>query len=267
MTGTHLIARDGFRLMAHVSGRGGDAPWIVLSHSVGSSSLMWWPQRALLENHYRVLAYDTRGHGDSDAPDGPYSPDDLVGDVVALMDHFDIERADFMGLSLGGRTGLGLVLAHPHRVNRFICCDARADAPPDVVRGWEQRVAEVEKGGMRAVLSLTMERWFTPAFRERERDAMREIEAMFLATSVTGYKGVVEAIKRFDCMGELGRIRVPTLYVVGAEDTGAPPALVRQMANATPGARYVEIPDAAHVANINNQKAFDAAIANYLGLR
>lgn len=266
MPGTHLIDRGSFKLVGHISGPGGDAPWMVLSNSLGASSLMWWPQMPLLEAHYNVLVYDTRGHGDSDAPEGPYSFNELVSDVVALMNRFDIAQADFMGLSLGGMTGLGLALAHSKRIKRLICCDARADAPEPFAKSWDERIAAVSTGGMEAVLEGTMERWFTPAFRKREKDTIREIDAMFLQTSIAGYKGCAQALKTLNYLQDLGRIGVPTLYVGGSEDVSAPPAVMREMAEATPGAGFAEIADAAHIANINNQKAFDAAIANFLGL-
>lgn len=106
-----------------------DKPWIVLSNSLGANLHMWAPQTDVLTQNYRVLRYDTRGHGESDAPDGPYSFDDLLGDVTGLMDAYEIETAAFMGLSMGGMTGLGLALEHADRVTRVVCADGRADAP------------------------------------------------------------------------------------------------------------------------------------------
>lgn len=261
-----MVDRGAFRLASYVSGRQEGAPWIVLSNSLASSHKMWTPQLALLESRYRVLRYDTRGHGNSDAPPGPYSFDDLVEDAVALMDRFSIARADYMGLSLGGMTGLGLALAHPERIERLICCDARADAPQEFVKSWDDRIAAIEAGGLEAILAGTMERWFTPGFRERDTDTLREMEAMMLSTSTTGYKGCAEALKRLDYLGALSRLSVPTLYIVGTEDPATPPVVMRDMAERTPGARIAEIPDAAHIANVDAPKDFNAAVADFLRL-
>src|SRR3712207_4811904 len=122
-----------------------DPSWLILSHSLAADHTMWDAQIPALTTRYRVLRYDTRGHGLSDAPDGPYSFDMLVDDVVALMDHYAIDKAAYMGLSLGGMTGLGLALAHPNRVEKLVCCDARADTPEPVMKGWDERLATVER--------------------------------------------------------------------------------------------------------------------------
>ncbi|HEV7873673.1 MAG TPA: alpha/beta fold hydrolase, partial [Enterovirga sp.] len=123
-----MVEIAGGRLFTRVDGED-VRPWLVLSNSLAADHTMWDPQIPLLTKRYRVLRYDTRGHGRSDAPPAPYSFDDLVGDVRAVMDHYRVERAAYMGLSLGGMTGLGLALAHPDRLSALVCCDARADNP------------------------------------------------------------------------------------------------------------------------------------------
>jgi 3-oxoadipate enol-lactonase len=241
-------------------------PWIILSNSLAADHTMWDPQIPALTSRYRVLRYDTRGHGLSDAPSGPCSFDMLVGDVLALMDHYQIDKAAYMGLSLGGMTGLGLALTHPDRVERLVCCDARADAPEPFVKSWADRLAAVDRDGMRGILTGTMERWLTPRFRKEDPEMTAKVEAMILSTSVTGYKGCAEALKRLDYLKDLPRMRVPTLYVGGAEDAAAPPEAMEAMAKATPGARFTPVPDAAHIANIDNQPGFHAAVAEFLEL-
>jgi 3-oxoadipate enol-lactonase len=243
-----------------------DPPWLILSTSVASDHTMWDPQIEALTTGYRVLRYDTRGHGLSDAPDGPYSFDMLVEDVIGLMDHHGIGKATFMGLSLGGMTGLGLALKHPDRVEKLVCCDARADAPEPYVKGWDERIAIVEREGMQGILQSTLERWLTPAFRKENPEVVATVEQMILSTPVTGYKGAAEALKRLDYLKDLPRMTVPTLFVVGAEDAGAPPDVMQRMAEATPGARLAVIPDAAHIANIDNAPGFHEAIADFLKL-
>ncbi len=261
-----MVDRGGFRLAARIDGRPEGAPWIVLSNSLGAAAMMWEPQLEPLARRYRILRYDTRGHGASGAPAGPYSFDDLCDDVIALMDHFGIGRADYLGLSLGGMTGLGLAINHGARFGRMICCDARADAPPPFAQSWDERMAAIEKGGLTAIVGGSMERWFVEPWRKANPDTLKAFEDTYLATSVTGFKGCAEALKRLDYLKDLGRIALPVLYVVGAKDLGAPPPVMRAMAEATPGSAYAEIPDAAHLPNVDNSKHFNAAIGAFLGL-
>ncbi len=258
------VPRNGFQLAACEDGPGGDAPVILLSNSLGASHEMWQPQLAALTKHYRVLRYDTRGHGQSDAPPGPYSFDDLVADVIAVLDHFSVKQADFMGLSLGCMTGLGVALSHPDRLRKLIACDGRADAPPPFVQSWDDRIAAIESNGMQGILAGTMERWFTDATRDRVPQFMAQMDAMFLATSITGYRSCAEALKTLDYLKDLGDIRTPTLYVAGSLDFGAPPDVMREMAQATPGSTFVEIADAAHLANVDNPDDFNAAVIDFL---
>ena len=135
--------------------------WLILSNSLGATMAMLEDQMPALSARYRVLRYDTRGHGQSDAPEGPYSFADLTGDVVALMDHFGIERTAFMGLSMGGMTGLGLAIDHAPRVSRVVCADGRADAPEGFRTMWDTRIARVREGGLAAIVQGTVESWLT----------------------------------------------------------------------------------------------------------
>ena len=244
-----------------------DPAWLILSTSIASDHTMWDPQIPALTTRYRVLRYDTRGHGLSDAPDGPYSFDMLVEDVIALMDAHGIDKASFMGLSLGGMTGLGLALTYPERVEKLVCCDARADAPEPYVKGWDERIALVEQSGMQGILAATLERWLTPAFRKENPEVVARVEQMILSTPVAGYKGAAAALKTLDYLKNLPRLTVPTLFVVGAEDAGAPPDVMQRMADAVPGARLAVIPNAAHIANIDNETGFHEAVAEFLGLK
>lgn len=240
------------------------APWIVLSNSLAADHAMWAPQMAALTPHFHVLRYDTRGHGLSDVPPVPYAFTDLVGDVVAILDHHRIERAAFLGLSLGGMTGLGLALAHPKRLSSLICCDARADAPPPFVTSWQERIAAIERGGMAAIAQGTIERWFGPAFRAAQPDAVAAIEATIRDTSVAGYKGCAAALMGLDYLKRLDGIRVPSLFVVGANDIAAPPEAMREMAGRVRGSTFSVIPGASHLANVENASDFNVAILGFL---
>ena len=177
-----------------------DAPWLILSNSLATDRSMWVPQMAALSASRRVLRYDTRGHGQSDVAEPPYTSEQLVGDVVALMDHLKIENADFMGLSLGGMTGLGLAVDHGSRVNRLVCADARADAPAVYREIWDTNIDRLHKGGIDALCEPTMERWFTEGFLKQAENAdlLNGVRAMIRGTTPQGYEGVGRFLQQLD---------------------------------------------------------------------
>lgn len=264
MSGRVTLA-SGVTLNTAVDGEAGK-PWIVLSNSLGANLSMWDPQISTLSEAYRVLRYDTRGHGASDAPAGPYAFADLVGDVIGLMDAQEIDTAAFMGLSMGGMTGLGLALEHADRISRVVCADGRADAPEPFRAMWDQRMAAVSENGMEGIVDGTLATWFTQSWRDANPEGLAAIRSMVLGNDPAGYIACCEALKRLDYLRHLGEVSIPVLYVGGSEDKGAAPEVMRAMAVATPGAAFHEVPDAAHVANINQPEAFNRAIAGFLGL-
>jgi 3-oxoadipate enol-lactonase len=260
------IKVNGTNLATRIDGDRPNAPWLVLSNSLASDHTMWDGQVARLTQKYRVLRYDTRGHGASDAPTGPYTFDQLVGDVVGLLDHMKIARATFMGLSLGGMTGIGLALAHPGRLEKLVVCDARADGPDGFVKSWDERIAAIEKGGLQAIVAGTLERWLVPSFRAGNPEVTKRVADMILATPPAGYIGCAGALKRLDYLKDMHKIITPSLFVVGREDLGAPVAAMQQMADGVSGARLAIIDNAAHLPNIDNAAGFDQAIAGFLEL-
>jgi 3-oxoadipate enol-lactonase len=245
---------------------GAGLPWIVLSNSLATDHRMWEQQMPLLLQSFRVLRYDTRGHGASSAPSAPYSFGDLAGDVLALMDHLQIERASFMGLSLGGMTGLELALRHGGRFDRFVCADARADCPDAYRQIWPGNIERARAGGMEAVADGTLERWFSPQFRSDPANApvLAVTREQIVATAVEGYVGCASALLTLDFLKDLGRIDKPFLYVVGETDPAAPVAVMRGMAEATPGSTFEIIPVAAHLANVEAPDAFNAILSQWL---
>jgi 3-oxoadipate enol-lactonase len=242
----------------------GHKPWLVMSNSLGADMSMWDAQADHLMLHRRLARYDTRGHGRSSAPEGPYDFDRLVGDIVAIMDHLHIEEADILGLSLGGMTALGLGLTHPLRVRRLICCCARAEYPAAAIAAWDQRIAQVTAGGMTSILEDTLARWFTPkAFRERP-DIIEHARQMLLSTSIEGYRGCGAALKTLDYFQDLPSLQARTLYVAGEVDGAAPAEVMRRMAEATPHGDFAVVRDAAHIANMEQAAAFNACVSNFL---
>ncbi len=262
---TLVTTKNGIRLSTRIDGAP-DLPWLVLCNSITANYKMWDPQMAGLSERYRVFRYDARGHGDSDVPPTPYTFDDLVEDVIGLMDHFEMAHPAFMGLSLGGMTGLGVALTQPKRLSLLVCCDARADAPPPFVQGWTDRIKQVHDAGLSSIVSGTVERWLSASFRASHPQAVVEIERMILTTSAVGYEGCGEALKRLNYLDRLSEITVPTLFVAGSDDVGAPPDVMRAMAGRVKGAQFAIVEGSAHLPNIDNPAGFHQAVRNFLNL-
>ena len=239
-------------------------PWAILSNSLASDLTMWDDQMAALTKLRRVVRYDTRGHGASSPAPGLYDFPMLTGDVIAILDHLEIAAADVLGLSLGGMTALGLGLDHPARVRKLICCDARASFPAPAIAAWDDRIKAVTAGGMAAVVEETLPRWFTEAGRRDRPDLAARARAMMLATSVAGYCSCAAALKTLNYFNRLPAMTRPTLYICGDADPGSPPDAMREMAAATPGAGFALIPNAAHIANMENVPEFNRVVCGFL---
>jgi 3-oxoadipate enol-lactonase len=247
-------------LSVRVDGEAGK-PWLILSNSLAADLTMWDDQVQLLTSTHRIVRYDTRGHGQSTASEGPYSFEMLVADMVAVLDHVGAEKADVIGLSLGGMTSLGLGLGHPQRIGRMLVCGARADNPPPFVQGWVDRIAVVRAKGTEALVDGTLARWFTPACAEAPK---ARAAAMIRATSSDGYIGCAEALKTLDYLRHLGRMHPPVHYMVGSEDMGAPKEAMAAMAEATPGASLTVLPGLAHIPNMEDPSAYNASVSAWL---
>ncbi|OYY12112.1 MAG: hypothetical protein B7Y70_06225 [Rhizobiales bacterium 35-68-8] len=267
MIDVEMVTVNGATLAARVDGEAGK-PWLVASNSLACTLESWGGQMATFTRTHRVLRYDTRGHGRSSAPGGPYSLATFVADLVRLMNHFGIEKADMVGLSMGGMTGLGLAITHPERLRSLACCAARADAIPPFIESWNTRIAAIRAaGGMQGVVDFTIERWFTEAFRTARPDVIAEARRMILACDTQGYIACAEALKGLDYKRSLGSIKAPVLYVAGASDGGAPPAALQEMAALTPGARFTQVAPAAHIIPMENPEGFNAVLGDWLSGR
>jgi len=254
---------NGIETHYEIHGREG-AEWLVFSHSLACSARMWEPQIAAFRDRYRILAYDTRGHGASDAPPGPYTLELLADDLAALLEHLDIRNAHFCGLSMGGMIGQTFALRQPGRLRTLVLADTTSRYPPEAAVLWAERIRTAETQGMAALAQPTLERWFTRAFRERHPEVVERVRALILATPVAGYVGCCHAIPKIDLTARLKEIRCPALVIVGAEDPGTPPAMAREIHDNLPGSEYVEIPGAAHLANLEQPQAFDRALGDFL---
>jgi 3-oxoadipate enol-lactonase len=245
---------------------GGDgAPWLVLSNSLATNLTMWDPQAAELSRTFRVLRYDQRGHGESDAPQGRYSFEQLIADVLALMDAFRIEKAHFAGLSMGGATALGLAQQHPDRLDRVIVCDSPCQSTPTSSQQWEERIAIAEKQGMEALVEPTIERWFPPEVLKANPPHLDKVREMIRSTPANGFIGCAAALADHNYAAAVATVKRPVLFLVGEKDAAAPP--MRKLNEALPGSRYVELPGAGHISNLDQPEAFTRAIADFLAAK
>ncbi len=237
---------------------------VVLSHSLSSSLLMWDLQVDALSPYFRVLRYDIRGHGKSDAPPGPYTLDLLAQDVIQLLDALDIDRVHFVGLSLGGMIGQSLALNNPHRLKSLALCDTAAVVPGEAQPLWQERIDKAQKEGMGALLEQTMERWFTPSFLKGNSRMLALIREQLLATPVSGYMGCSEAIRKLDYLDRLSEIKMPTLIMVGEDDPGTPVSASEAAHERISNSKLVILPSARHLSNVEQAEAFNAALLEFL---
>lgn len=250
---------NGTELYYEVHGKEG-APWLVLSHSLACTVRMWDPQVAALKAKYRILNYDMRGHGASAAPSGPYSLEMLADDVLGLMQACGIERASFIGLSIGGMIGQTLALKNPAPFAKMVLADTTHTQPPEAIKQWEDRIRIAQTQGMMALVPTTMERWFTAPFRDTPE--AKKIAALIAATPVAGYVGCGQAIMKLSTTARLKDIKLPVLALTGESDAAA--AGTRYIGEHVPGAKFVSISQAAHIANVEQPERFNQALREFL---
>jgi len=250
---------NGTELYYEVTGKEG-APWLVLSHSLACTVRMWDPQVAAFKDRYRILNYDMRGHGQSAAPQGPYTLDMLADDVLGLMKELKIERATYMGLSIGGMIGQTLALRQTKHFDKMVLADTSHAQPPEAIKQWEERIKIAQTQGMKPLVPSTMERWFTPSFRESP--PARKIAELIANTPVAGYVGCGQAIMKLNTTARLKEIKLPVLAIAGEADPSAPGT--RHIGENVPGARLVMIPQAAHISNVEQAATFNQALRDFL---
>jgi 3-oxoadipate enol-lactonase len=241
-----------------------DAPLLVLSNSLGTTHRMWDEQMPVLARRFRVLRYDKRGHGDSPTPPGPYSIEELAGDLLALLDELGVERPVlWAGVSVGGMTGLWLAANAPERIERLVACCSAAHLPPAEM--WRDRAASVREDGMTAVAETSLERWFSPDLREHRPELVERFRADLLATPPEGYASCCEAIARHDVRDRLESIGAPTLVIAGEDDPATPPELGREIADGVPDGRLEVLPGARHLANVERAEEVNRLLLEHLG--
>ena len=251
---------DDVRIHYRIDGVEG-APVVVLSNSLGTDLAMWDSQIAELSRDFRVVRYDTRGHGRSAATPGPCDIDRLGRDVLGLLDRLEIQKAHFCGLSLGGITGMWLGIHAPKRLRRLVLANTAARiGPPE---NWNTRIAKVRAGGMAAISQAVLERWFTAGFIANQPDTWAMMRQMMESTPAEGYMACCAAIRDMDQRDAIAGIGAPTLIISGTHDVATPAADGRFLADRIEGSSYVEF-NAAHLSNIEAAPEFTAALLAFL---
>ncbi|HXW93801.1 MAG TPA: 3-oxoadipate enol-lactonase [Terriglobales bacterium] len=256
-----FVTMDGTRLFYRLEGNDG-LPVLVLSHSMGADHQMWAPQASDLLPYFKILRFDTRGHGASDAPAGEYSIERLGRDVLALTDHLGVSKFAFCGLSLGGAIGQWIAIHASDRLSRLVLANTSPRFGPPA--SWQERMQAVERGGMAAIVDTVTERFFSPQSLAQKKPFIAGIRSVLLGTNPQGYAGCCAALRDTDYSPALRQIKLPTLVITGELDLSTPwsghgEILAREIS----GARAIQLP-AAHLSNLERPRSFSAALLEFL---
>ncbi len=253
---TRIASTDGTLLNVEVGGPE-DAPAVLLAHSVGCDLTLWEHQAAALQDRYRVIRYDARGHGGSDAPVGDYRIEQLADDAIAVLDALGVAKAHLCGLSLGGTLGMWLALHRPERLASLVLADTAARL--GTAEGWQARIDATMAGGTASIADMSMTRFFSDAFRAAAPTVVETFRQGLIATADQGFAGCCAVLRDCDFTASLGAIATPTLVICGKQDAPTPPSDSEILAGAIPGARLMLL-DAGHISAVEAPDAFTAAI-------
>jgi 3-oxoadipate enol-lactonase len=255
-----ITADDGAAINVEVTGDD-KSPALMLSNSLGTNMTMWDDQVGAWSKHYRVIRYDRRGHGGSDAPKGPYSMARFGRDVIHILDALNVKKTNWCGLSMGGMVGQWLGANAPDRIEKLILSNTNyyyADK-----EAWTGRIKFLRENELEKLVDPNMERWFTAGFREKAPETLARMKDMFLTSDKEGYIACCEAIRDMDFRDSNNSITAPTLVIVSAQDPATPPALGEHIAQQIKGAKLVSM-DAAHIANVEQPKLYTETVLNFL---
>jgi 3-oxoadipate enol-lactonase len=242
----------------------GEGPWITLSHSLACDLHMWDEEAKRLSGRYKVLRYDTRGHGKTSAPAGAYTLELLADDLQALLLALGVKSTHFVGLSMGGMIGQTHALKYPGTFRSLTLCDTTSRYPAEAAGMWADRIKTVETQGMEPLVVPTLGRWFTEGFRNTRPDVVEKVANMIRSTPAAGYAGCCHAIPRINLTARLKEIACPSLVIVGREDAGTPVSMAEDIQRALPGSKLVVIPDASHLSNLEQPDAFNLALGGFV---
>lgn len=222
---------------------------------------MWQPQMQALTKHFRVLRYDMRGHGNSPSPAGPYSIADLGNDVLALLDHHNIQQASICGISLGGVIAQWLGIHAAERVDKLILCNTAAKVGTD--EGWQKRINDVRANGMASIADTVIARWFTPPFAASNAQIIADIREGMLACNVEGYAACCEALRLNDLRNAIKHINAPTLVIAGEHDVVCTPADAAYLHEQILNSQLQTLP-ASHLSTIEAAEQFNKSLLHFL---
>jgi 3-oxoadipate enol-lactonase len=242
----------------------GEGPWLTLSHSLACNLTMWEPQMQVLTKKFKVLRFDTRGHGASSAPEGAYTLEQMADDVHGLFADLGIKRTHWMGLSMGGMIGETYALKYPGVFQSMVLADTTSRRPPNAEQMWGERVRMAREQGMEALVEGTLSRWFTEPYRQTHPQVMERIGNDIRSTPVAGFAGCCDAIAKIDVLDRLPEIDCPALVIVGDQDHGTPPEMARQIHAKLRGSELLIIPSAAHLSNVEQPVVFNQAVTRFL---
>ncbi len=249
----------------HFECSGNDSgPVIAMAHSLGCNLHMWDAQMSVLEPNYKIIRLDMRGHGQSDTPPGPYTLDELADDVIAVLDSQNVDRAHWVGLSVGGMIGQSLLLRYPNRFISATLADTASFQPPAAGPVWDARIKAVETDGLGSIVDATMERWFTPAGLKSGGPGVNAVKAQLASTSDEGYVACCHAIMKLNYIDQLSKITAPVSLIVGAEDVATPVAGSEAMHSQLPNSDLNIIDSASHISNVEQADEFNKILLTFL---
>lgn len=241
-----------------------DAPFVTLSHSLAATLDLWDLQLPALRDKYRVLRFDTRGHGDSSAPPGPYTIEMLAADVIGLLDHLGIRRTHFAGISMGGMIGQVLACRYADRIEKLVLSNTTCRVASETVPIWEERIRTAETEGMKALAQEIQERWLSEQFRRNQPEITERIRNMILQTPVAGFAGCSRAISTFDMSVELSKAAAPTLIITGGRDESTPVSAAKEIQERIDGSELAVMPGALHLSNVETADLFNQTLVSFL---
>lgn len=257
------IQANGIGFNCEIGGPEG-APWLIFSNSLATDLTMWDDQAAHFSTKMRVLRYDQRGHGKTDAPEGRYTFDILMTDVLSLMDALKIDRAHFCGVSMGGATGMGLAQQHADRFERMVLCDNAFHSTPASAKAWDERIAVAKKDGMGSLVDSTLARWFPPETLKANPPHIAKIRQMILTTPVNGFVGCSLALADHNFRDRVADVTLPVLLICGEKDGTNAAAMREIQKEMAPGTRYVEIANGGHISNMDDPALFTRSMDEFL---
>jgi 3-oxoadipate enol-lactonase len=256
------IKANGISINTEISGRDG-APWLIFSNSLATDLHMWDRTAQDQGSTHRVLRYDQRGHGGTEATPGRYTFELLIADIVGVMDALGIGKASWCGISMGGATGMGAVQQYPDRFDRLAICDTTGQSTPASSQQWEARIVNARTNGMQAEVESTIGRWFPPETVQANPPHLDALRKMIRETPVDGFCGCSAALANHDYRTGMKTVTNPVLYMCGEKD-GNNTAVMRAMKDELPASKYVELPGAGHISNMDRPELFSKALREFL---